>query len=97
MDVYMARQPIYDAVKKVCAYELLYRADKENTFAGGIDGHTATTNLVADAIGVFGLDSITSGTRAFINFTRELLLDYFPLVLWCSCDCWFCSCQFSCE
>lgn len=81
MDIFMARQPIYDVLNKVCAYELLYRADENNAYKEGVDGETATSNLVADAIGVFGLDTITNGSRAFINFTRELLLEDFPLVM----------------
>lgn len=81
MDVFMARQPIYDVMQQVCAYELLYRADQNNAYAKGVAGETATSNLVADAIEVFGLESITSGNRAFINFTKELLLDDLPLLL----------------
>ena len=81
MDIYMARQPIYDVVKKVCAYELLYRADERNAYSGGVSGEVATSNLVADAIAVFGLENITSGKRAFINFSKDLLLGDFPMLL----------------
>ncbi len=81
MDVYLARQPIYDAMRRLSAYELLYRESEKNHFSGNIDENKATEFLVSDAITVFGLKSITNGNRAFINFTRQLLLNGFALML----------------
>ncbi len=81
MDVYLARQPIYDVMRKLSAYELLYRADERNYFAEGIDGDQATAILVSDAITVFGVNNITNGHPAFINFTKNLLLEDFALTL----------------
>lgn len=81
MDVYMARQPIYDAVKKLSAYELLYRADENNRFASNVSGDEATSILVSDAITVFGINNITNGNLAYINFTKQLIMDDFALLL----------------
>ncbi|MDO5095900.1 MAG: EAL domain-containing protein [Peptostreptococcaceae bacterium] len=81
MDVYMARQPIYDAVKKLSAYELLYRADENNRFASDVSGDEATSILVSDAITVFGINNITNGNLAYINFTKQLIMDDFALLL----------------
>lgn len=81
MDVYMARQPIYDAVKNLSAYELLYRADSENRFASEVDGNEATSILVSDAITIFGINNITNGNLAYINFTKKLIMDDFALLL----------------
>lgn len=41
MQVYMARQPIFDRHQRVVAYELLFRSDLENVF-GAADGDLAT-------------------------------------------------------
>lgn len=81
MDVYIARQPIYDAAKRLSAYELLYRQDEKNRYAVGVDGNAATSILVSDAITVFGINNITNGNLAYINFTKKLILDDFALML----------------
>lgn len=81
MDVYLARQPIYDATRKLSAYELLYRADEHNRFAEGVDGDEATSMLVSDAITIFGINNITNGNLAYINFTKKLILEDFAMLL----------------
>ncbi|MDO4710783.1 MAG: EAL domain-containing protein [Peptostreptococcaceae bacterium] len=81
MDVYLARQPIYDATRKLSAYELLYRADENNRFAAGVDGDEATSILVSDAITIFGINNITNGNLAYINFTKKLIMDDFAMLL----------------
>lgn len=81
MDIFMARQPIFDAKKQVCAYELLYRKNSSNSFSGDVDGEQATLSLISDAISVFGLEKLTNGNKAFINFTKPLILEDFPLLL----------------
>lgn len=81
MNVYLARQPIYDAVRKLSAYELLYREDETNRFSGSVNGNAATSILVSDAITVFGIKNITNGNLAYINFTKQLILEDFALLL----------------
>lgn len=81
MDIFMARQPIFDIVRQVYAYELLYREDHRNAFSGNVDGNSATSYLVSDAISVFGLDNITNGNLAFINFTKDLIMGGMPKLL----------------
>ncbi len=80
MDVFIARQPIFDVTRSLMAYELLYRENEESTKFGNIDGSTATSILLSDALTVFGLENITNGKLAFINFTRKLIMDDFALV-----------------
>ena len=80
MDVFIARQPIFDAARGLVAYELLYRENGESTKFSNIDGSTATSILISDALTVFGLENITNGKLAFINFTRKLIMDDFALV-----------------
>lgn len=75
--IFIARQPIFDNKKNVYAYELLYRSDLENR-AFITDGDYATLKVVANSL-LIGLQKLTDGKRAFINFDRELLLARVPL------------------
>lgn len=84
MDVFIARQPIFDMSKNLIAYELLYRENEESTQFCNIDGSVATSILVSDAITVFGLENLTNGKPAFINFTKKLIMNDFAYL--CSPD-----------
>lgn len=81
MNVYLARQPILNRDRKVLAYEMLYRYSEENAFKEGMDGTTATKNLIHDLIMNFGFEHITNGKTAFINFTAPVLLTDIPFLL----------------
>lgn len=81
MNVYVARQPILNQNKKVLAYEMLYRYSAENAFKEGMDGTTATKNLIHDLIMNFGFEHITNNKTAFINFTGAVLLTDIPFLL----------------
>ena len=74
MEAFIARQPIFNRRKQVFAYELLFRVGAENTFVQ-TDGDLATSSVISDSILLFGIDTLTRGKKAFINFTRNLLLD----------------------
>lgn len=74
MDKFIARQPIFDAQKRVVAYELLFRSGPENFFSGR-DPDRASSQLIDDSLHVFGIDALIGKTRAFINLTRKTLLD----------------------
>ena len=71
MDVFVARQPIFDCKMKVYGYELLYRQSKNN-FYEGIDDDSATSLLINDSFLVFGFKELIEGTRGFINFSKNL-------------------------
>lgn len=73
-DAYIGRQPIFDRHKVVYAYELLFRNGNTDN-ADIIDGNQASTRVMLNTLTEFGLDSIVGKHRAFINLTRELLLD----------------------
>lgn len=81
MEVYLARQPIFDRQMNVYGYELLYRQSSENNFFDGIDAQQATAEVINNAFFINELDDLTDGTRAFINFTEQLLIDEVPLLL----------------
>lgn len=69
---FVARQPIFDASSKVCAYELLFRSGFANAF-GNIDGTSATAQVMAGGLMSFGLDRLTGGKPAFINVNVDVL------------------------
>lgn len=72
MDVYVARQPIFNSAGKVYAYELLFRDGIENVFRSE-DPDLASLSVMANAFISIGINSLTGGKRAFINFTGALL------------------------
>lgn len=74
MERFIARQPIFDRRKKVYAYELLFRSGLENFF-DGTDGDAASSRVISDSSLLFGLETMVGDAKAFINFTRNLLLE----------------------
>ena len=73
MDYYVARQPIFDLHQAVYAYELLYRSGEANNFYTGTDGDKASLQVITNSVLIIGLDTLTRGRKAFINFTKNLL------------------------
>ncbi len=71
--VYVARQPIFDRSLKLYAYELLFRSGFSE-FYDQSDGDLASSKTIMNSFLLLGLDSLTGGRMAFINFTRNLLL-----------------------
>jgi EAL and modified HD-GYP domain-containing signal transduction protein len=80
MDIYIARQPIFDRALKVYGYELLYRQSAANRF-DGVDDDLATAELLYNSFAVMGLNDLTDRTLAFINFSKELIGSEIPLLL----------------
>ncbi len=80
MDIFLARQPIFDKNLKVYGYELLYRAGTENVYPE-MDGDKASLAVIRNALLVVGSKEIAGGRRAFINFTRGLLMNGAALYL----------------
>lgn len=77
MDIYVARQPIFDQEKKIYGYELLFRDSMKNVFSG-IDGNTATSKVLSNTFFNIGIERLIGKSLAFINFTRELLIKQVP-------------------
>lgn len=75
MDIFIARQPIYDRNLKVFAYELLYRKNAEvNKYIGdNPDPDIATVSVIIDAFLSIGIEVLTNKVPGFINFTNNLL------------------------
>ncbi|QPC46583.1 EAL and HDOD domain-containing protein [Mangrovibacillus cuniculi] len=72
MEVFVARQPIFNKNKDVYAYELLYRNNQDNTFPH-IDGDQATTDVIINSFLNIGIDKLSNGLPCFVNFTENLL------------------------
>jgi c-di-GMP phosphodiesterase len=73
-EVFVARQPIYDASMAVVAYELLYRASPISRSARFGDAGSATLDVIAVAALEIGLDRLAGGLPVHINFPEELLV-----------------------
>jgi EAL and modified HD-GYP domain-containing signal transduction protein len=74
VDLFIARQPIFDVTSDVMGYELLFRNGLTNCFAA-TDGNEATRQVLLNTFVLFGLSRLTGGRPAFINFTRDYLLN----------------------
>jgi c-di-GMP-related signal transduction protein len=73
MRTYVARQPIFDRERKVYAYELLFRSGPENFFSS-TNPDLASGKVIHDGLAVFGLAGLLGGKKAFINVTRNVLV-----------------------
>ncbi|SMB87053.1 EAL and modified HD-GYP domain-containing signal transduction protein [Desulfonispora thiosulfatigenes DSM 11270] len=74
MNVFLARQPIFDLDEKVYAYEMLYRSGDVNRFSD-TSGDTASARVMIDTFQTFGIEVLTNNKPAFINFTDKLIKD----------------------
>jgi c-di-GMP-related signal transduction protein len=80
MNIFVARQPILDKKQSIYGYELLFRNGMENCFSA-VNLDEATMAVIRNALLVFGSQKLTGGKKAFINFTRNLLLSDVPSYL----------------
>lgn len=81
MDIYVARQPIFDADYNVIAYELLYRDGNDNYFNEKVSDNVATSLLLLNSYFSFGIEKLIGETRAFINFDKHLIMMGVPELL----------------
>lgn len=70
--MFIARQPIFNSAMLVYGYELLYRDSEIATSFNNIASKEATAVVLG---GLFegGIDNITGGKRAFVNFDYDFL------------------------
>src|SRR5580698_4623560 len=74
MDVFVARQPIFDRSRELYAYELLFRSDDVDNRFDGTEAGSATTQVIANSLLTIGLENVAGGKKAFLNFDDKLLL-----------------------
>lgn len=80
MKVYTARQAIYNRKQNVVAYELLFRNCSENIFPD-VETNSATSKLLLDSHFNQGLEQITSGKPALINYPEQAIIEQVPTLL----------------
>jgi len=81
MKTFVARQPIIDSSRAVIGYELLYRSSGSSVSFDAIDGNSASAQVVSHGLFGAGLENLVNGKLAFINFTRQLLVQGIPNLL----------------
>lgn len=80
MDIFVARQPIFDQQQKVYAYELLFRSSLANVFTHA-DPNQASSTVMSNSFFMMGIDAVTGGKKAFLNFTQDLLVQEYVTLL----------------
>lgn len=79
IDTFFARQPIFDAKRKVFGYELLYRRDASSTAADIRDQDAATLSVISTALVSSRTDTL--GRLAGIHFSHAAILAELPQAL----------------
>ena len=79
-NIFVARQPIFDADLNVYAYELLFRSGDTGT-ADVTDGNAASSQVMINAFLDIGIEAITDNHLSFINLTRDFIVGQLPLPL----------------
>jgi EAL and modified HD-GYP domain-containing signal transduction protein len=74
----LARQPIYNRSLEIAAYELLFRGETTSQGASFTCGDKATSQVLLNAFGEAGLESICGKHPAYINFTKNLIIERPP-------------------
>ncbi len=73
----VGRQPILDRDQRAFGHELLYRS-ADGGGPAGVDGDRMTSRVVLDAFLAIGIERVVGNGLAFVNVTREFLLDDDP-------------------
>src|SRR5579872_783865 len=81
MEVFVARQAIFDRKRQLYAYELLYRSSGVRNEFDGTDSDVATRQVISSTLLSIGLENILGGKKAFLNFDHRLLSDGMHLSL----------------
>jgi c-di-GMP-related signal transduction protein len=75
IELFVARQPIFERDKTLAGYELLFRTGAGNFFPAGVDPDTASKEIIGQTLSVFGLDALVGDKLAYVNVTRRILLE----------------------
>lgn len=75
----IARQPIFDTKLRIYGYELLYRSNAINASMAlnaftPCDPDQATSSVLTNSMFLFGMEKLTQGKIAFVNFSHRLLV-----------------------
>lgn len=72
MEIFIARQPIFNMNESLYGYELLYRNNEDNSFPD-VDADMATIDVLTHSFLTIGINEIAGDKLCFINFTENLL------------------------
>lgn len=79
-DIYVARQPVFNAKTDLYAYELLFRSHDESS-AAIVDGNAASSQVILNAFVDMNFHAIAKYHPVFINLTHDFILGELPLPL----------------
>jgi EAL and modified HD-GYP domain-containing signal transduction protein len=74
VEVFVARQAIFDRHLKIFGYELLFRSCQTDS-SDAVDGSSATLQVITNSFLSIGVDRILAGGKAFVNCPQALLDD----------------------
>jgi c-di-GMP phosphodiesterase len=74
MNLFVARQPIFDAENVIYGYELLYRGTAHAEHAPPGDPDRMSSDVIIQSFLEIGMKALTGGKPGFVNFGREMLL-----------------------
>ena len=74
VEVFVARQPIFDRQRQLYGYELLYRSKPAGNQFDGTEASAATKQVISTLLSI-GLENILCGKKGFLNFNQALLSD----------------------
>ena len=77
----VASQPIFNTKMEIFGYELLYRSSINSVCFDALDMNMATKDVIVTAFSDIGIEDITGGRKAFVNFTADLVLEEIPHML----------------
>ncbi|WDP89349.1 MAG: HDOD domain-containing protein [Desulfobacter sp.] len=79
MDIFVARQPVFDQKNKVAGYTLLFKDGVECTL-GDKAGDTAAITMLSHSFFSFDIRDLLGGKPGFIRFTPEMIMENIPLL-----------------
>lgn len=80
VDIFVARQPIFDRQRRVAGYELLYRSSEMNR-AQADDANLITSVNLERTLVSFGLEALIGDRDAWVNASRHMLVhDHWALL-----------------
>lgn len=74
MELFVARQPIFDVAGELDGYELLYRGGAQSLSADGSSTEQMSLDVIVQSFLEIGLERVTRGRKAYLNFSRYMLL-----------------------
>lgn len=74
MDLYIARQPVFDQSLKLFGYELLYRENDQANVTAIKDSNQATAQVITMGVIEIGLEKLIGNSKAFLNLSYDYLV-----------------------